>query len=413
MSKLSGGWAIPLNKRDFFKAERKPHKPLSDYSRRTATQTIMQYALSLILFIVISGAILLLALTLYNYYRYLTNDDSSIIFWIAQIVRETLPFWIILVCAVGWIVITRQFICRPLRYLDEIVAAAEQLATPSDTPVVLSPDLQNIQNNLNLIREQALRSAILAKEAEQRKNDLVVYLAHDLKTPLTSVIGYLTLLRDEPQLSPEFRARYTGIALDKALRLEDLINEFFDITRFNLTTLTLEKETVHLSRMLEQITSEFLPILAEKDLTWQIKIEPNVTLLCDPAKMERVFDNLIRNAVNYSYPGTEILLSLEAPPKAPSNRTYEVTPAADADDSAEAARQVIITVSNHGRTIPPDKLNRIFEQFFRLDSSRATATGGAGLGLAISREIVELHGGSISAASENERITFTVVLPTD
>lgn len=393
-------------------------KQLSEYSRQTARQTIMLYALSLILFFVISGAFLLMALTLYNYYRYLTNDDSSPIFWIAQIVRETFVFWVILYCVIGWIILTKRFICRPLRYLDEIVAAAEQLASPSDQAVVLSPALKNIQDNLNLVREQALRNAILAKEAEQRKNDLVVYLAHDLKTPLTSIIGYLTLLQDEPELSPEFRARYTGIALDKALRLEDLINEFFDITRFSLTTLTLEKERIPFSRMLEQIASEFLPILAEKNLRWRTEIAPNIELLCDPAKMERVFDNLIRNAVNYSYPNTEILLSLEVSP-------IDSLDCADADtpmeSKAEAAvsehnagpSQVRITVSNHGRTIPPDKLNRIFEQFFRLDSSRATATGGTGLGLAIAREIVELHGGSISAASENERITFTVTLPAD
>lgn len=391
-------------------------KPLNDDSRRAATQTIMLYALSLILFYVISGAFLLMGLTLYSYYRYLTNDDSSPIFWIAQIVRETFVFWAILYCVIGWIILTKRFICRPLRYLDEIVAAAEQLASPSDQAVTLSPALKNIQDNLNLIREQALRSAILAKEAEQRKNDLVVYLAHDLKTPLTSVIGYLTLLKDEPELSPEFRARYTGIALDKAIRLEDLINEFFDITRFNLTTLTLEKERVHLSRMLEQITSEFLPILSEKGLSWRTEIAPNIELLCDPAKMERVFDNLIRNAVNYSYPNTEILFSLEASPEASADHTSAAAPAESGAEAAVSVKstapsRVLITVSNHGRTIPPDKLNRIFEQFFRLDSSRATATGGAGLGLAISKEIVELHGGSISAASENERITFTVMLP--
>lgn len=391
-------------------------KPLNDDSRRAATQTIMLYALSLILFYVISGAFLLMGLTLYSYYRYLTNDDSSPIFWIAQIVRETFVFWAILYCVIGWIILTRRFICRPLRYLDEIVAAAEQLASPSDQAVTLSPALKNIQDNLNLVREQALRSAILAKEAEQRKNDLVVYLAHDLKTPLTSVIGYLTLLKDEPELSPEFRARYTGIALDKAIRLEDLINEFFDITRFNLTTLTLEKERVHLSRMLEQITSEFLPILSEKGLSWRTEIAPNIELLCDPAKMERVFDNLIRNAVNYSYPNTEILLSLEASPEASADHTSAAAPAESGAEAAVSVKstapsRVLITVSNHGRTIPPDKLNRIFEQFFRLDSSRATATGGAGLGLAISKEIVELHGGSISAASENERIIFTVMLP--
>lgn len=393
---------------------------LSEYSRQTSRQIMMQYALALILYVAITSALMVMALTLYNYYRYLTGDEYSLIFWTAQVVRETLPFWLILVYVIGWIVLTRHFVCRPLRYLDEIVAAAEQLASPSDRTVTLSPSLKNIQDNLNLVREQALRNAILAKEAEQRKNDLVVYLAHDLKTPLTSVIGYLTLLRDEPHLSPEFRARYTGIALDKALRLEDLINEFFDITRFNLTTLTLDKERVHLSRMLEQITNEFLPILSEKELTWRTEIAPNVELLCDPAKMERVFDNLIRNAVNYSYPGTEILLSMRTSGNLSADSSAMTSFRSAAMNSAagttapggdKADRCVIITVSNHGRTIPPDKLNRIFEQFFRLDSSRATATGGAGLGLAISKEIVELHGGIISAASENETITFTVKFP--
>ena len=217
-----------------------------------------------------------------------------------------------------------------------------------------------------------------------------MYLAHDLKTPLTSVIGYLTLLQDEPQISAELRARYTGIALDKALRLEDLVNEFFDITRFNLTALTLELERIDLTRMLSQIVSEFTPILAEKGLFWQTDLAPGVELICDPDKLERVLDNLIRNAINYSYENSAISLAMSA-----------------------QAESVQIVVKNHGRTIPPDKLGRIFEQFFRLDSSRSSSTGGAGLGLAISKEIVELHHGTIHAASENESIAFTVRLPLD
>lgn len=364
--------------------------PRTDYGRQVARQLMLQYTFAIILFPAICLVLFLLGTNLYYYYRRLTGDNSSIIFWFAQIMRETLPIVAALVGITGWLLITWHFLCKPLRQLDEIVAAAETLATPTDTPIRLSAEMKNIQDNLNLVREQALRNALLAKEAEQRKNGLVVYLAHDLKTPLTSVIGYLTLLQEEPDLSPEFRARYTGIALDKALRLEDLINEFFDITRFNLTTLTLEKERIHLSRMLEQITSEFLPILAEKNLTWHTDIAPGIELLCDPDKLERVFDNLIRNAVNYSYPSTEISLCMKP---------------------SDTARNVIITVSNHGKTIPPDKLARIFEQFFRLDSSRSSATGGAGLGLAISKEIVEQHGGSITAASEQERVTFTVTLP--
>ena len=302
--------------------------------------------------------------------------------------EDTAMFWGSGVVLLGVFLLTYRSISKPLDYLDEVIEAAEELAYPADTPIRLSPPLESIQDELNIVREGALRSAMYAKEAEQRKNDLIVYLAHDLKTPLTSVIGYLSLLRDEPQISPEMRAKYTGIALEKAERLEALINEFFEITRFNLTQLSLRLEEVNLTRLLEQVTFEFQPILAEKGLSLSLQFTPDVILACDPEKLERVFDNLLRNAVNYSNPNTPIGVTM-----------------------LKEKDAVIVSVENQGRTIPQDKLDQIFEQFFRLDSSRSSSSGGAGLGLAIAKEIVERHNGIIRAQSAKERITFTVTLP--
>lgn len=352
---------------------------------RVTRRIITQYAIALgsfALFLISGVIICYMVCTMFIWY------PGDPLYEFLNFIRQN----IVAICAsillIGWLVITYFFVIRPLNYIDEIVAAAKKLASPGEDDIFLNRALYEIQYELNAAREKALRSAELARESDKRKNDLIVYLAHDLKTPLTSVIGYLTLLHDEPDISAETRARYTGIALDKAERLEQLINEFFDITRFSLTTLALEPERISLSRMLEQTVSEFYPIFAEKNLTCSTSIQPDTELLCDPDKLERVFDNLLRNAVNYSYPNSDIKLTMTA-----------------LDGS------VTVVVSNRGKTVPKEKLDKIFEQFFRLDTSRSTGSGGAGLGLAISKEIAALHGGTITAESENESIIFTVILP--
>lgn len=289
-------------------------------------------------------------------------------------------------CFATWFIVTLSFLVKWTRYINEILYASKKLTMQTEQPIVLSEDLKSIQDELNSVRENAIHNSMLAKEAEQRKNDLIVYLAHDLKTPLTSVIGYLTLLNDEPDIPDNTREKYTSIALSKAERLEDLINEFFDITRFNLTSIELDIEKVNLSRMLEQICNEFIPVLSEHNLSWTLEITPDIYFMCDPDKLSRVFDNLIRNAINYSYEQTQITCTLTS-----------------------ENNNIHILFKNHGKTISPEKLDRIFEQFFRLDSSRTSSTGGAGLGLAIAKEIVELHGGQINTKSEDESITFEIV----
>ena len=354
-------------------------------SRRSTLQAWGYYLLALMAWVTI---VLVVSVLGFIICRSLIWYETNPLYHLLNWVRDYYFFVFAFVILVGWVVISYYFIARPNQQLQALVEASGQLSQPTEEPIRLPPAMKGVEDQLNLAREEALRAQQAAREAEQRKNDLVVYLAHDLKTPLTSVIGYLTLLRDEPQVSPELRARYTGIALEKAERLEDLINEFFDITRFNLSHLELEKQTVDLSRMLQQVVSEFEPMLAEEQLTCTLDLPARMDYPCDPDKLARVFDNLLRNACHYSTPGTEVQIS-----------------------GVETGASIVLTFHNEGRTIPPEKLERIFDQFFRLDSSRATRTGGAGLGLAIAKEIVELHGGTISARSWDNQVEFQVTLP--
>ena len=242
-------------------------------------------------------------------------------------------------------------------------------------------------------RAAAERERQLADESA-RRSDLVTYLAHDLKTPLTSVIGYLSLLDEVPDMPEAQRVRYTGVALDKACRLERLVNEFFDITRYSLTNIELELAPVDLAGLLVQLADEFYPALAAHGNVARVTVAGTVrtveqpVVTADAARLARVFGNLLRNAIAYSDEGTPVEIG-----------------------AATGEESVVVTVSDTGATIPSHKLRAIFDRFFRLDESRGSATGGAGLGLAIAREIVELHGGTISAASENGRTTFTVELP--
>ncbi|MDO4516790.1 MAG: HAMP domain-containing sensor histidine kinase [Bacillota bacterium] len=367
------------------RSKRSGRSPGKERHSQISQQILMRYILSVLGMI---GGFVLLFFLAWLFCRLFIWQAYDPLYRFLKAMENTMLFWGGALILLGMFLLTYRSLSKPLDYLDEVIAAAEQLAHPDETPIRLSPAMASVQDELNMVREGALRSAIRAKEEEQRKNDLIVYLAHDLKTPLTSVIGYLTLLRDEPQLSPEMRAKYTGIAWEKAQRLETLINEFFEITRFSLSQITLQEEYVNLTRMLEQITFEFQPALAEKDLSWDLSLAPDVVGLCDPDKLERVFDNLLRNAINYSYHGTAIQVSLE-----------------------KTSESIVVTVKNSGQTIPPEKLARIFEQFFRLDASRSSSSGGAGLGLAIAKEIVELHGGTIRAESAEDSVSFTVTLP--
>lgn len=271
-----------------------------------ARQQFVRMIIALILFGFSGIFIYLAAVLIFGLFPWQPDDPL----WIFANWLNMRAFWIgLLYYGIGYIIIVRHYWMKPFRYFQELLDAAEIVSRQDDSLVSLSPALSDLESRLNQIKFVSMNNLRAAKEAEQRKNDLVTYLAHDLKTPITSVIGYLTLLRDEPQISDEMRSRYMNIALDKAERLDDLINEFFEITRFNLSHISLEKKQINLSLMLQQLTYEFQPMLAEKNLTCSLNAPENLMLRCDPDKLQRVFDNLLRNAVNYSFPNSEIKIT--------------------------------------------------------------------------------------------------------
>lgn len=320
--------------------------------------------------------------------RFIFRDYDFALRVYNQVIRRYADIYIIVAVAAVFLVILRLYLKSFTKYFNEINRGIDALIDEKSGEVVLSPELAATEKKINYIKHTLKQRKLEAEVAEQRKNELVVYLAHDLKTPLTSVIGYLTLLRDENQISEELREKYLSISLEKAERLEDLINEFFEITRFNLVDITLEYSRVNLTRLLEQLTYEFKPMLLEKNLKCELEIAPDTMVKCDVNKMQRVFDNLLRNAVNYSF----------------DDGTIHIV-------AVQNENNLSIKFTNCGNTILQEKLDRIFEQFYRLDTARSSRNGGAGLGLAIAKKIVELHNGTITAKSENEVIEFEVTIP--
>lgn len=245
-----------------------------------------------------------------------------------------------------------------------------------------------VEGAINRVRNRERQVADALRDEARRKDDLVTYLAHDLKTPLASVVGYLSLLEEAPDLPQDLRARFTGIALDKAHRLDSLIEEFFDITRFDFHDIVLTRGYVDLSLLLAQVADEFYPILTDQGKQVEVDSPASLIVLIDGDKMARVFNNVMKNAIAYSYEGSTIRIFAES-----------------RDD------EVVVRFENQGDPIPAPKLGVIFEKFYRLDAARATNRGGAGLGLAIAKEIVGAHGGTISCSSTPEKTVFTIVLP--
>ena len=311
-------------------------------------------------------------------------EDAYSFYWG---MRPNLITIMIIAVAVCFVVLARFLMSQFAKYFNEISNGLDVLADDKGGEIELSSEMATMERKLKNIKQALEERGQEARQAEQRKNEMVMYLAHDLKTPLTSVIGYLSLLDEVPDMPPGQRAKYVGITVDKAYRLEKLVDEFFEIARYNFQTDAPAKESIDLYYMLTQMIDEFLPLMSEKGTTAALNASEDLTVYGDPDKLARVFNNILKNAVAYSPDGSVI------------------------DIAAEVSDNTASIKFKSAGSIPEGKLSQIFEKFYRLDSSRSTDSGGAGLGLAIAKEIVLQHGGQIRAENDDEYITFTVELP--
>lgn len=277
---------------------------------------------------------------------------------------------------------------RALKRLDDLSAAVTGLFADRFAPVELPDDLADTRAELVQIQNRALSDERAARAAEVRKNELVAYLAHDIRTPLTSVIGYLSILKETPELPVADRAKLAGIALEKAERLEGLVGEFFEITRYDLQAIPIERERVGIALFLGQVADELYPEARARGVSIEVAAPEDASAFIDPEKMARAVSNVLKNAVAFAEPGSTVDLCAEA-----------------------GGGLVTVRIIDTGKEISPVHLDAIFEKFFREDGARSSEKGGAGLGLAIAKEIVEAHGGTIRAESTLGRTVFTIEIP--
>lgn len=295
----------------------------------------------------------------------------------------------ITVFLLGILIIMAFAIRKSLRYFDDLFASLRAVLTDSSAMVKLPAELSLAEESINDIKRKNDVEQRATEAAERRKNELVAYLAHDTKTPLTSITGYLTLLEEAPDMPVDQRQRYAHVALAKAYRLDAMLDEFFEITRYNLGAIAIERERFDLALFCYQVAEDFYPEAESRGIDLQVVANEGDTVFADAPKMARVVSNVIKNAVAYADANSTI--SIEA--------------------HANASGAFRIEVSNQGREISPEHLKRIFEKFYREDDARATRQGGAGLGLAIAREIVAAHNGTIDASSENGVTRFVIDIP--
>ena len=321
---------------------------------------------------------------------YLVETESSFARFAGIFRMGTLTTILYVLFGIGIFSLTFLFLQRrSLKYIGKIAQAVQNIAEGDLTTQIEvqgDDEFSMMAANLNRMGEEIRELMEKERESERTKNELITNVAHDLRTPLTSIIGYLELLSKGLPLGPEMQQKYIDIVYTKAKRLEKLIEDLFGFTKVGKVSMNVGK--VDIVKLLGQLLEEFYPSFADKDLVYELVSNvPAQVITADGNLLARLFDNLINNAIKYGAEGKKVLVNV-------------------------LAEEEIVTVSvtNYGYVIPADELPLIFNKFYRVEQSRSTSTGGTGLGLAIAKNIVDMHGGTIAVASDLNGTVFTVKL---
>ena len=337
------------------------------------------------------ASIILFAFTSFLIYNTIIIEDN----------KENINLYsIILFLAFGVVIFAITFIFierKRNHYLDEIYLGIERMSKGdlnSKIEAKGDDELSMMALNINLMQDTINKLIISEKESEKTKNELITNIAHDLRTPLTSIIGYLDILVNNDKLDDEKKKNYLSIAFEKSKKLEVLIEDLFSFTKMNYgDELVLKKERIDLVELLNQLLSELYPLFETNNLEYSLQTNVNSLLInLDPKLIVRLFENLINNAIKYGKDGKNIIVKV---------------------NNIDELSKVEISVINFGQHIPDKALKKLFDKFYRVDDSRTSETGGTGLGLAIAKSIVELHGGEITVKSDTDGTVFKVTLKKD
>lgn len=345
----------------------------------------------ILLFVVSIGAAVISVLLLMLFALYLSSNMA--------IFREFFRFlyrWIgvlplgllsgIVLFLVYFFILTR----KSIRYLEEISNSLEQISKGEldiRIPIETTDELGVLAQNINYMTGKLKESIEEERNAEKTKNELVTSVSHDLRTPLTSILGYLELIVHDRYHDEIALRYYADIAYGKALRLKNLIDELFEYTRVSYGGMKVNLESLNIVEIMEQLVEDFVPLLQEADMTCRLSpTKKEIFAEVDANLIVRVFENLIMNAIRYGKEGKYLDIELIE----------------DTD--------ILVRIINYGEPIPSKDLPYLFERFYRVEKSRSEEMGGTGLGLAIVKSIVELHNGKIVAYSDRDRTVFEINL---